>query len=141
LPGWQAVADRRAGAWVPSQQADARIWLNGAEFGVRLGQIYVLSPFVKVADRCRSLVSREFRAVIEGELTATGVKREDLAGPCASFSRPTLARCTRCRGKEADVVIFVLGTDPSPGKGAVDWASHTVDLLNVAVSRTRRAFS
>jgi hypothetical protein len=35
------------------------------------------------------------------------------------------------QGKEADVVILVLGTDPSPGKGVVDWASRTVNLLNV----------
>jgi hypothetical protein len=33
--------------------------------------------------------------------------------------------------------LFVLGTDPSPGKGARDWAAHPVNLLNVAVSRAR----
>jgi hypothetical protein len=33
-----------------------------------------------------------------------------------------------------------LGTDPSPGKGAIDWATRTVNLLNVAVSRARRRF-
>jgi len=114
--------------------------LNDAEFGVRLGQIYVLSPFVKVAGRCRSLVSREFRAVIEAELTADSVKREDLDAAVREFLKTHVGTVHTMQGKEADVVIFVLGTDPSPGKSAVDWASRTVNLLNVAVSRARRRF-
>lgn len=142
---WADVAES-AGAdekWVPAQgEALERILrrLNGSEFGVLLGQIYVLSPFVKVAGRCRSLISREFRAVIEGELTAAGVKREDLDAAVREFLKTHVGTVHTMQGKEADVVIFVLGTDPSPGKAAIDWASRTVNLLNVAVSRARRRF-
>ena len=145
LSSWVDVAES-AGAddkWVPAQ-GDALehilCRLNGAKFGVRLGRVYVLSPFVKVADGCRSLVSCEFGAVIEGELTAAGVKREDLPGAVREFLKTHVGTVHTMQGKEADVVIFVLGTDPSPGKGAVDWASRTVNLLNVAVSRARRRF-
>jgi ATP-dependent exoDNAse (exonuclease V) alpha subunit len=42
------------------------------------------------------------------------------------------------QGKEADVVIFVLGTDPSRAKRARDWAAMPVNLVNVAVTRARR---
>ncbi|MCS7215430.1 MAG: DNA2/NAM7 family helicase [Thermodesulfovibrio sp.] len=40
------------------------------------------------------------------------------------------------QGKEADVVIFVLGGNPSR-KGAFEWASKKPNLLNVAVSRAK----
>jgi superfamily I DNA and/or RNA helicase len=40
------------------------------------------------------------------------------------------------QGKEADVVILVLGTGHYGG--ARDWAANQVNLLNVAVSRARR---
>ncbi|WP_280369375.1 AAA domain-containing protein [Nocardia wallacei] len=41
------------------------------------------------------------------------------------------------QGKEADIVILVLGTQDSQN-GSRDWASTSPNLLNVAVSRARR---
>jgi superfamily I DNA and/or RNA helicase len=42
------------------------------------------------------------------------------------------------QGKEADVVILVLGTDSSAAGKARDWVGTAPNLLNVAVSRAKR---
>jgi len=135
---WVDVASRAEGKWVAAQGAALVTIMRRLhlENGVRLDQIYALSPFREVADRCRTLVREEFAAEIAAELAAADL--DSGAEDVGRFNAKHVGTVHKMQGKEADVVLFVLGTDRSPGKGARDWAAHPVNLLNVAVSRARR---
>jgi hypothetical protein len=135
---WVDVASQAEGKWVPAQgEALASIMRRlHMDSGVDLEQIYALSPFREVADRCRTLVREEFAAETAAELAAAGL--DSGAEDVGRFIDAHVGTVHTMQGKEADVVLFVLGTDPSSGKGARDWAAHPVNLLNVAVSRARR---
>lgn len=75
-------------------------------------QIYVISPFRKVAAACEDRIKKA---------GLTGVD----CGTVHTF-----------QGKEAPIVFLVLGTDSSVS-GAREWAAGTPNLLNVAVTRAQ----
>ena len=75
-------------------------------------EVFVISPFKSVADRCK----QEFH-----------------------HNNPTVQCGTihTFQGKEADIVFLVLGSDP--GKpGSRQWASQKPNMLNVALTRAKR---
>jgi hypothetical protein len=131
-------ADAADGKWVPAA-GDALVGVMHrlhAHNGVSLGQVYVLSPFREVAERCRALVHEEFGTAIADSLAAVGAESDTEA--VWDFVDAHVGTVDTMQGKESDVVVFVLGTDPSPSKGARDWAGHPGTRLSVAVSRARR---
>ncbi|MCB5165812.1 AAA domain-containing protein [Streptomyces bambusae] len=113
---WVDVVSAQAdGHWVPEEGRALRRVLERLrdEGGVDLARdVFVISPF---------------RAVVEGaKLHCRDLMPVDRVGTVHTT-----------QGKEADVVVLVLGTDPrSPGARA--WAASRPNLLNVAVSRARR---
>ncbi|KNB54163.1 hypothetical protein AC230_01300 [Streptomyces caatingaensis] len=111
---WWDVRSREAvGKWVP---AEGRALTDAVERLFREGlprdELYVISPFkdvaVHAANSLRGLVARERVGTVH-----------------------------TAQGKEADVVIIVLGTHPD-ATGSRRWAATKPNLLNVAVSRARR---
>jgi hypothetical protein len=101
------------GHWVPREGEQARKILNALlhRYNVEPEQIFVISPFRDVADHIEKLC-REVGGLRGGTVHTA-------------------------QGKEADVVVLILGGDP--GKpGARKWASERPNLLNVAVSRARQ---
>ncbi|WP_330333925.1 ATP-binding protein [Streptomyces sp. NBC_00536] len=103
------------GHWVPEEGRALRRVLERLrdEGGVDLARdVFVISPF---------------RQVVAGAKRAC----RDLMPP----ERVGTVHTTQ--GKEADVVILVLGTDPRR-PGARAWAASRPNLLNVAVSRAKR---
>ncbi|MFD8292439.1 DEAD/DEAH box helicase [Streptomyces lavendulae] len=113
---WVDVASTEAdGHWIPEEGRALRRVLERLrdEGGVDLAEdVFVISPFRQVvagAKRvCRGLVPPERVGTVH-----------------------------TTQGKEADVVILVLGTDPRR-PGARAWAASRPNLLNVAVSRAKR---
>jgi superfamily I DNA and/or RNA helicase len=127
---WFDVRPRSiSGRWVDEQGAVLARTLQGllTRHGVPLEQIYVLSPFRAVVRECRTVARDTFRAAFEHAPEGTD-----------EFLAKHIGTVHTMQGKEADVVILVLGTDQTPGRRARDWVGAPPNLLNVAVSRARR---
>ncbi len=100
------------GHWIPAEGAEVdRILTHLHEIGFDFSQVMAIAPFRDVA---RQLAERARRH--------QGLR----AGTIHT-----------AQGKEADVVILVLGSDPARD-GARAWAANRPNLLNVAVSRAKR---
>jgi hypothetical protein len=127
---WFNVLPRSiSGRWVDEQGTVLARTLHGllARHGVPLEQIYVLSPFRAVVRECRTVARNTLRAAFEH--APEGLDE---------FLAKHIGTVHTMQGKEADVVILVLGTDQTPGRRARDWVGAPPNLLNVAVSRARR---
>jgi hypothetical protein len=120
---WYDVASADAdGNWIPAEgEALKKILIDLKNVGIAVNEIRVISPFKQVVQR------------------ALGIHRDVFPGP--GITDGQLAKWVgtvhTMQGKEADVVVLVLGGSPDH-PGARRWASDTPNLLNVAVSRARR---
>jgi hypothetical protein len=109
-----------SGHWIPAEgQALREVLDNLNRAGVSPGQIRVLSPFRQVVAGAQNVYSTVFPEAARREHDAWGGTVHTM------------------QGKEADVIILVLGTHPDRS-GPRIWAAATPNLLNVAVSRARR---
>jgi len=109
---WFHVPARDAqGHWIP---AEGRVVCNLveslAEAGVSFEDIFLISPFRTVVAHLYAIASR-YKGLQAGTIHTV-------------------------QGKEAKVVILVLGGNPEK-QGAKRWASSTPNLVNVAVSRAK----
>ena len=100
------------GHWVPEegQQLD-RILAHLDRITFDMSKVMVIAPFRDVANQVRDR-ARRYRGLVAGTIHTA-------------------------QGKEADIVILVLGSDPKR-HGARQWAAAKPNLLNVAVSRAKR---
>jgi hypothetical protein len=98
--------------WIPAEgQAVRQLIQTLFNNGAAPESIFLISPFRRVVRELRDIAS-DFKGVKSGTVHTV-------------------------QGKEADIVIFVLGGDPQR-PGAKQWASVRPNLLNVAVSRAKR---
>ncbi|ASJ70669.1 DEAD/DEAH box helicase [Granulosicoccus antarcticus] len=104
-----AISD---GHWVEAEgEAMMELLEQLMSLNVDASQIFLISPFRTVSDQLRARTKR-FEGINAGTVHTT-------------------------QGKEANIVVLVLGSDPSSA-GARQWASSKPNLLNVAVSRAKR---
>ena len=125
FPGRDRWLDVRSGDarghWIPAEGDQLRVLLHElAGDGVAASAIRVLSPFRQVAAE------------------AAAVHRQVFGEACtADERRKWVGTVHTMQGKEADVVVLVLGGNPAR-PAARAFATRTPNLLNVAVTRARR---
>ena len=108
------------GHWIPAEGTMlGTVLAQLRDDGVPAARIRVISPFRVVAGHARTVHESVFPEVSERD-------RDNWVGTVHTV-----------RGKEADVVILILGGDPDH-PGARRFAAGEPNLLNVAVSRARR---
>ncbi|MEC3974289.1 caspase, EACC1-associated type [Amycolatopsis sp. H20-H5] len=98
--------------WIPAEgvQLD-RILRTLAGLDFDMSEVMVIAPFRDIADRVRKFGDR-YPGLVAGTIHTA-------------------------QGKQADIVILVLGSDPQR-PGARQWAASKPNLLNVAASRAKR---
>lgn len=109
---WRDVTGPAVGHWRPEQGRAARELVEElvSRWGLRPRDIFVISPFRDVARKLNGLFGK------------SGVE---------------VATVHTAQGREAEVVVLVLGGDPDRPR-AKSFATEKPNLLNVAVSRARR---
>lgn len=110
---WLDVDSHEAdGHWIPAEGRKVEELIRElVELGVEKSEIFLISPFKAVVRQLREIAER--------------------------FGEIKVGTIHTVQGKESDVVILVLGGDPSK-PGAKQWASKRPNLLNVAASRAKR---
>jgi hypothetical protein len=113
LSAWiDVVGEESEGHWIPAEGQSVNSLLEDLiKKGVAPDDIFLISPFRVVVRRLRQIASH-----------LEGIK----AGTIHTV-----------QGKEANVVVLVLGGDPRK-PGAKQWASARPNLINVAASRAKR---
>jgi len=86
--------------------------------------LYVITPFVIVADRLRAII-RE-----------TGVLRNWVDNE-SGWLKDRVGTVHTAQGREAEAVIIVLGAPNASQTGARNWAGARPNILNVAVTRAK----
>lgn len=106
------------GHYIPDQGEAVLSLLRQAHGDGVLHDVFVISPFRTVAQGMRDAADR-------ANLPESWIKTK--IGTVHTF-----------QGKEAKMVILLLGGHPNR-PGALDWAASKPNLLNVAVTRAKRA--
>lgn len=121
---WIEVEGSAEDKWSPEEGRVVLDLLRRLKQAEATPDLYIVTPFVIVADQLR-------RAVRENRILENWV--ED---PWA-WSLERIGTIHTVQGREAEAVIFVLGAPAPLQTGARGWAGGSPNLLNVAVTRAK----
>jgi hypothetical protein len=121
---WIDIVGSAEEKWSPEEGAAVIDLLRRIQGAGVTPDLYLVTPFVIVADQLRRLV-RE-----------SGVLRAWTDDPVA-WTRERIGTVHTVQGREAEAVIFVLGAPAPQQSGARSWAGSRPNVLNVAVTRAK----
>jgi hypothetical protein len=94
------------------------------EGGIPLKDLFVITPFREVRTRATAQIVQSLRKTNYPQEVISEIRQR--VGTIHTF-----------QGREADIVILLLGCDASTARAA-DWAGEEPNLLNVAITRARK---
>ncbi|HEV7395775.1 MAG TPA: AAA domain-containing protein [Pyrinomonadaceae bacterium] len=123
---WVNVQGSNEDKWCQEEGAEVLHMISALAHAGASSDLYIISPFVMVADRLRHLIRAS-------NILAGWVEDETL------WISERIGTVHTAQGREAEAVIIVLGAPDPSQTGARDWAGHRPNLLNVAVTRAKEA--
>jgi hypothetical protein len=123
---WIEVSGQANEKWCPEEGQVVLDLLRKLIINNVVPDLYIVTPFVIVADNLRKLI-------VESKILESYT--ENVIGWC--YER--VGTVHTVQGREAEAVIFVLGAPDSNQTGARGWAGQRPNLLNVAVTRAKEA--
>jgi hypothetical protein len=116
--------------WVPEQGRQVLKMLAGMndERAETLPQVFIISPFRNVAYRLTKMLEEERGLWVKESVPHWEVKQ---------WIKRSVGTVHTFQGKEAPIVILLLGTDRESA-GARRWASGKPNILNVAATRAQQ---
>lgn len=121
---WIDVVGSGEDKWCREEGAEVLGLLRQLALAGATSDLYLITPFVVVADRLRQIV-RE-----------SGVLR-GWVGDDWRWTHERIGTVHTAQGREAEAVIIVLGAPDPAQTGARGWAGGRPNLLNVAVTRAK----
>lgn len=103
-------------------------WKQAKASGEEIPSVFVISPFTKVKSEIQKAVSNRLKDSFD--MTWREAR---------SWANKSIGTVHTFQGKEADKVYFVTGTDETQN-GAIQWSCQKPNLINVAVTRAKKAF-
>lgn len=126
---WIHVTGTAEDKWCPEEGVEVlnRLKKLTLELG-EMPDIYIISPFKIVAQKMKRL------------LTSNKTFFESYNISIDDWAKTHVGTVHTFQGKEAEAVFFLLGAAVVSQGDARSWATSQVNILNVAVSRAKRAF-
>ncbi|WP_165495732.1 DEAD/DEAH box helicase [Marinobacter halodurans] len=127
---WIDVVGNAQEKWCPEEgERVCQMLLEACDSSEGNPDLFVITPFRRVAEKMRQRMSREVERLEGFGMTNVEDWIRDSIGTVHTF-----------QGKEAKGVILLLGAPGPSQTGARNWATSSVNLLNVAVSRAKQNF-